>query len=136
MLAALLVALAVSCYAQVSSLQSWNDRSVGVVSHDVINERFKFLPPLHAIHGDAAESLELLDVCVVASVDGKLHALNRTSGRVLWTMSSSSWRDEFRFLFLVLRIIKSPAVESNSSACALRRTSSRQSCRIYDLRHV
>ncbi|KAI8989133.1 hypothetical protein BD414DRAFT_486154 [Trametes punicea] len=36
------------------------------------------------------EDLELLDVVLVASVDGKLHALNRTSGTPLWSMASSS----------------------------------------------
>ena len=33
--------------------------------------------------------LELLDIVLVASVDGKLHALNRTSGVSLWSMASS-----------------------------------------------
>lgn len=37
----------------------------------------------------AADEAELLDVVLVASVDGKLHALNRSSGAVLWSMSSS-----------------------------------------------
>lgn len=32
--------------------------------------------------------LELLDIVLVASVDGTLHALNRTSGNSLWSMSS------------------------------------------------
>ena len=31
---------------------------------------------------------ELLDIVLVASVDGKFHALNRTSGHTLWSMSS------------------------------------------------
>jgi serine/threonine-protein kinase/endoribonuclease IRE1 len=34
------------------------------------------------------DPLDLLDIILVASVDGKLHALNRTSGNPLWTMSS------------------------------------------------
>lgn len=39
-----------------------------------------------------AESSEsnLLDIVLVASVDGKFHALNRTSGQTLWSMSSNS----------------------------------------------
>lgn len=36
------------------------------------------------------EEAELLDVVLVASVDGKMHALNRTSGVTLWSLSSSS----------------------------------------------
>ncbi|KAI0772825.1 hypothetical protein BD413DRAFT_711814 [Trametes elegans] len=36
------------------------------------------------------DDLELLDIVLVASVDGKLHALNRTSGASLWSMASSS----------------------------------------------
>ncbi len=31
---------------------------------------------------------DLLDIVLVASVDGKLHALNRSSGHALWSMSS------------------------------------------------
>jgi serine/threonine-protein kinase/endoribonuclease IRE1 len=33
---------------------------------------------------------DLLDVVLVASVDGRFHALNRTSGQTLWSMSSSA----------------------------------------------
>ncbi|EIW53380.1 bifunctional endoribonuclease/protein kinase IRE1 [Trametes versicolor FP-101664 SS1] len=36
------------------------------------------------------DDLELLDIVLVASVDGKLHALNRTSGTSIWSMASSS----------------------------------------------
>ena len=35
-----------------------------------------------------SQGLELLDIVLVASVDGKFHALNRTSGQTLWSMSS------------------------------------------------
>ncbi|KAJ3847949.1 hypothetical protein EV368DRAFT_76463 [Lentinula lateritia] len=37
--------------------------------------------------GDPSDS-ELLDIVLVASVDGKFHALNRTSGHSLWSMPS------------------------------------------------
>ncbi|KAK7433984.1 bifunctional endoribonuclease/protein kinase ire1 [Stygiomarasmius scandens] len=37
---------------------------------------------------DPFAELDLLDIVLVASVDGKFHALNRTSGHVLWSMSS------------------------------------------------
>jgi serine/threonine-protein kinase/endoribonuclease IRE1 len=35
-----------------------------------------------------ADERELLDVVLVASIDGKFHALNRASGHVLWSMSA------------------------------------------------
>ncbi|KAJ2922587.1 hypothetical protein H1R20_g14493, partial [Candolleomyces eurysporus] len=38
---------------------------------------------------DAAQDLELLDIVLVATVDGKFHALKRTSGKTLWSMSSA-----------------------------------------------
>ncbi|KAG7445216.1 kinase-like protein, partial [Guyanagaster necrorhizus] len=39
--------------------------------------------------GEATEQdVELLDIVLLASVDGKFHALNRTSGQTLWSMSS------------------------------------------------
>ena len=51
---------------------------------------YKFLPPVQALHGGPEDELELLDICLLASVDGKFHALNRTSGQILWSMGSSS----------------------------------------------
>jgi serine/threonine-protein kinase/endoribonuclease IRE1 len=37
---------------------------------------------------DLLKEHDLLDIVLVASVDGKLHALNRSSGHALWSMSS------------------------------------------------
>ncbi|KIK68343.1 hypothetical protein GYMLUDRAFT_237414 [Collybiopsis luxurians FD-317 M1] len=37
---------------------------------------------------DPLRDSELLDIVLVASVDGKFHALNRTSGHLLWSMPS------------------------------------------------
>jgi hypothetical protein len=37
------------------------------------------------------EDLQLMDIVLLASVDGKFHALNRTSGQTLWSMSSSAF---------------------------------------------
>ncbi|KAL1740415.1 hypothetical protein HDZ31DRAFT_67962 [Schizophyllum fasciatum] len=37
--------------------------------------------------GDAPSDLDLLDIVLVASVDGKFHALSRTTGQALWSMS-------------------------------------------------
>lgn len=42
----------------------------------------------HIPGGILDEPLDLLDIVLVASVDGNLHALNRTSGGSLWSMSS------------------------------------------------
>ncbi|KAF8208277.1 hypothetical protein K438DRAFT_320752 [Mycena galopus ATCC 62051] len=39
-------------------------------------------------HSDLLGDSELLDIVLVASVDGKFHALNRTTGHTLWSMSS------------------------------------------------
>ncbi|KAF8955069.1 ribonuclease 2-5A-domain-containing protein [Flammula alnicola] len=37
---------------------------------------------------DLSKDYDLLDIVLVASIDGKFHALNRTSGHTLWSMSS------------------------------------------------
>jgi serine/threonine-protein kinase/endoribonuclease IRE1 len=56
----------------------------------------RFLPPTGSTGsnggstGTATDSLELLDIALVASVDGKFHALDRNSGRVLWSMTSTT----------------------------------------------
>lgn len=47
-----------------------------------------FLPPRgHSATDD--DPLEILNVALVASVDGKFHAINRTTGSKLWSMPSS-----------------------------------------------
>ncbi|KAG6816787.1 hypothetical protein H0H87_002943 [Tephrocybe sp. NHM501043] len=51
--------------------------------------KYSFITP--TTDGGASTStsdFDLLDIVLVASVDGKFHALNRTSGNVLWSMSS------------------------------------------------
>lgn len=52
--------------------------------------QYHFRPPVQAPHGGPEDELELLDICLVASVDGKFHAFNRTSGQVLWSMGANS----------------------------------------------
>ncbi|KAG6335170.1 hypothetical protein ID866_3914 [Astraeus odoratus] len=39
--------------------------------------------------GESTEESYLLDIVLVASVDGRFHAVNRTSGHKLWSMSSA-----------------------------------------------
>ena len=52
---------------------------------------FPLKPPIAGVgDGSKREDLYLLDIILVASVDGKFHALNRTSGHTLWSMSASS----------------------------------------------
>jgi|ERR1700722_1096133 serine/threonine-protein kinase/endoribonuclease IRE1 len=51
--------------------------------------QYRFYAPPGAT-ADSNDGLELLDIVLLASVDGKFHALSRTSGRILWSMSSTS----------------------------------------------
>ncbi|KAH8112370.1 hypothetical protein DFH11DRAFT_1607229 [Phellopilus nigrolimitatus] len=53
-------------------------------------DQYRFLPPVQAPHGGPEDELELLDICLLASVDGKFRALNRSSGQVLWSMEATS----------------------------------------------
>lgn len=39
---------------------------------------------------DDADDIKLLDIVLVASIDGSFHAVNRTSGQRLWSMSAAS----------------------------------------------
>ncbi|KAI0717900.1 hypothetical protein C8T65DRAFT_571302 [Cerioporus squamosus] len=77
-LSALLVTAGV-CLAEVLSLRSGAGKDLAPHVNVVRDGR--------AYGGN--EELELLDIVLVASVDGKLHALNRTSGASLWSMASS-----------------------------------------------
>ncbi|KAF7366667.1 hypothetical protein MSAN_00924600 [Mycena sanguinolenta] len=66
---------------QVTELKAtWCQQASKVQSLSGPTKRESYPDPL----GDS----ELLDIVLVASVDGKLHALNRTTGRNLWSMSS------------------------------------------------
>lgn len=50
----------------------------------------RFLPPLSHRNGlSPASDHDLVDIVLVASVDGKFHGLNRTDGRTLWSMSAN-----------------------------------------------
>jgi len=57
--------------------------------NDVLPENYRFVPPKPAARAlpSAVDDLELLDIVILASVDGKLHGMDRTTGRALWTMA-------------------------------------------------
>lgn len=44
--------------------------------------------PHHAAH--RADELQLLDTVILASIDGRFHALNRTTGKLVWSMEQNS----------------------------------------------
>ncbi|KAF9011861.1 hypothetical protein BDQ17DRAFT_1405458 [Cyathus striatus] len=48
----------------------------------------RYFPRFSAPEPDLTADLELLDIVLIASIDGKFHALNRTSGQTLWSMPS------------------------------------------------
>lgn len=56
------------------------------------HDGYPLIPPLGSQHygGQGPNDLELLNIVLLASVDGNLHALNRSTGTVLWSMSSNS----------------------------------------------
>jgi serine/threonine-protein kinase/endoribonuclease IRE1 len=57
-------------------------------SHD----EYPLIPPLGSQNygSQGSNDLEILNIVLLASVDGNLHALNRSTGTVLWSMSSNS----------------------------------------------
>ena len=56
------------------------------------HHKYPLIPPLGSHHyGDqGSDDLEPLNVVLLASIDGNLHALNRSTGTILWSMSSNS----------------------------------------------
>ena len=56
------------------------------------HNEYPLIPPLGSQHyaSQGSSNLELLNIVLLASVDGNLHALNRSTGTVLWSMSSDS----------------------------------------------
>lgn len=89
----LVAVLALSCFAESLSIRK---RALAHNNNDN-NSQYHFRPsPIsdssnsNGGGGDEDDdNLKLLDIVLVASVDGKFHALNRTSGHTLWSMASS-----------------------------------------------
>jgi serine/threonine-protein kinase/endoribonuclease IRE1 len=84
---AIIFAIAVACLADgiLPIRGNSNTLSTNVKSH---RQQYaeRFAPPSQTQLDDH----QLLDIVIVASVDGKLHALNRSSGQALWSMSTAS----------------------------------------------
>ena len=76
------------CFAEVISFKSQADNRITDLSTRVNVRRNHDGYPRSP--NDFDSELELLDIVLVASVDGNLHALNRTSGAILWSMTSPS----------------------------------------------
>jgi serine/threonine-protein kinase/endoribonuclease IRE1 len=59
--------------------------------HQYLPSEYRISPPGQNVNSlkldPVIDDLELLDVVMLASVDGKLHGLNRTTGQTLWSMS-------------------------------------------------
>ncbi|GLB39832.1 putative protein with domain in protein kinases, N-glycanases and other nuclear proteins [Lyophyllum shimeji] len=85
-LVAFVFAILSASLAEVISLRSAPGRSQALAER--APPTYSFISPSSDASSSAGE-LDLLDIVLVASVDGKFHALNRTSGHTLWSMSSS-----------------------------------------------
>ncbi|KAH7915940.1 hypothetical protein BJ138DRAFT_1140792 [Hygrophoropsis aurantiaca] len=83
----LLLILAALCLAETVTYGN-SARSNALSTRAVAGNRFSRFPGSGT--GDEGEEAQLLDIVLVASVDGRFHALNRTSGQKLWSMSPSS----------------------------------------------
>ncbi|KAF7292896.1 hypothetical protein MIND_01188700 [Mycena indigotica] len=78
----LLFTLIFACWAEVINIGAAGR------SGDVKALSPSFTPPVEAPASDPLAESDLLDIVLVASVDGKFHALNRTTGHSLWSMPS------------------------------------------------
>lgn len=67
------------------------------------HQKYPLIPPLGSQHygSQSSSDLESLDIVLLASIDGNLHALNRSSGTILWSMSSNSPNSPSAFAPLV-----------------------------------
>jgi serine/threonine-protein kinase/endoribonuclease IRE1 len=56
------------------------------------HHKYPLIPPLGSQHygNQGSDDLEPLNIVLLASIDGNLHALNRSTGTILWSMSSNS----------------------------------------------
>ena len=75
----------------VSTITAWasTSESQALVQHTKGSANTRFAhPAAQEPIPDISKDYDLLDTVLVASIDGKFHALNRTSGQTLWSMSS------------------------------------------------
>lgn len=79
-----ILALLSICVAEIISLSSNSRRSHALAERGP--SEYSFISSSRESTG--TNDFGLLDIVLVASIDGKFHALNRTSGNVLWSMSS------------------------------------------------
>ncbi|KAH9947794.1 hypothetical protein B0H21DRAFT_311206 [Amylocystis lapponica] len=88
-LPAFLLFTAAICLAEIPSLRTTIGHRVTELSTqvDYRHEGYRRAP---GSSGSGGIESDLLDIVLVASVDGKLHALNRTSGESIWSMASSA----------------------------------------------
>jgi serine/threonine-protein kinase/endoribonuclease IRE1 len=84
---AALLALAVASCAEIISLRA-STKHPSITDLQTHQQNYRFLPPIPS-NSDSTESvdLKLLDIVLLASVDGQFHALDRKSGQKLWSMS-------------------------------------------------
>lgn len=80
--------LAGLCLAEVLSIQNAK-HGIGNTITDLSTRVRRNSGYSFGIGAGEEQQTELLDIVLVASVDGRLHALNRTSGVPIWSMSSS-----------------------------------------------
>lgn len=89
MLSLLLIpSLASLVFAQILSLRPQDPPSNALVEHAPTHPQYRYPPPQP--DANLLQDLDLLDIVLLASVDGKFHALNRTSGQFLWSMAPFS----------------------------------------------
>ncbi|KAG6889943.1 hypothetical protein C0995_013470 [Termitomyces sp. Mi166 len=77
-------ALFSTCLAEIISLRTNSARSHALAERGP--SEYSFISSSRESAG--TNDLDLIDIVLVASVDGKFHALNRTSGNMIWSMSS------------------------------------------------
>ncbi|KAG1752202.1 hypothetical protein EDB19DRAFT_1097038 [Suillus lakei] len=83
----LIVLFTAICLAQTVTLHaSLNNALSNKANTNAVSARYSS----RSSFAEDKEDVTLLDIVLIASVDGRFHALNRTSGQKLWSMSHSA----------------------------------------------
>ncbi|TFK53124.1 hypothetical protein OE88DRAFT_1656990 [Heliocybe sulcata] len=91
-----LLLIITKCIAEPIALRGQNikDPITALTSSDskslVARKHSAYQPPPETLSASNEGHLQALDIILLASVDGKFHALNRSNGAVLWSMAASS----------------------------------------------
>ena len=104
--------------------QQQQQQQLALVQQQSFTDSSESATPLPVTPDLSIKDYDLLDIILVASVDGKFHALNRTSGATLWSMSSFATTTSVSAPSSLAPLVRTQHVEQNPETDCINDTPS------------